>query len=240
MKILREGGPYLANAFRYEPLRMPVDPQFAPYYEQVLLGHAEAILRYCDQHWEQGNLGSSFFEMVGRLYLLKFYRAADVILGNIAGRRNPGWPSAQSTYGHWYQKLKALCVPTRKWIKIESTLIVNPHKKREILWGMYIARPGWNLTSKRDCADHKTRQESIKDCLDEIQEAQHNSESGQLISEVNKLAPFHLVPRKVFDDLALTNAQRFIHTPSWVARKYACLIVGVSESRPSHPKTWAK
>jgi len=238
-------GAKLAEIFKFEPLRQPVDPHFAPYYQQVLGGNAHAILRYCDAFWEQGNLSGSFFELVGRLFTLKFYKVADTVLRNIERRRVTGWPSERKAYGHWYEKLKQLCGRTRDSIRV--ALKVNPHAMREECWKAYISEPAWEIRSEQDREHHQLRQQAIQDELLRGAEsateraAKQLSESGRLITLVNAFGSFNLVPEEVFLDLALTNLdagkRKFRLRPSEVARKYACKIAGLSESTVSHWKS---
>jgi len=235
----------LAEIFRSDPLRQPVDPQFAPYYQQVLDGKAHAILRYCDEYWEQGNLSGSFFELVGRLFTLKFYKIADTVLKDIDRRRVAGWPSKRSAYGYWHEKLKPLCDRARH--SIRAALNANPNRTRVQLWDEYISRTAWEIKNGRDSEHHNLRQQAIQQELLQGPEsatekaAKQSSESGRLITLVNAFGSFNLVPRDVFDDLALTRAdsgrRRFRLRPSEVVRRYACRITGLSESTVSHRKS---
>ncbi len=243
-EILRAQGSKLAEIFKSDPLRQPIDRQFAPYYEQVLQGNAEAIIRYCDQHWEQGKLSGSFYEMLGRLFTLKFYRIADTILRNIERRRVAGWPSKRSAYRYWHEKLKPLCDRARD--SIRAALKANPQSTREQCWEKYISEPVWKVNNERDSEHHKLRLQAIQTELLQGPEsatekaAKQSSKSGCLITLVNAFGSFNLLSREVFDELALTRAdsgqRKFRLRPSEVARKYACKITDLSESTVSHWK----
>lgn len=242
-ETLEKGGLWLADVFRSAPLRHPVDPQFAPYYDEVRHGDAGAIIRYCDKYWEQGNLASSFFEMVGRLFSLKFYSVADLILRDLERRPVAGWPSKRQAFGYWYRKLKPLCDRGRDFIR--AALRLGPDSTRERLWVAYIAQPAWEIRSEQDSEHHIKRQQAIRSELLEGPESVANratkqsSESGRTITLVNGFGSFNLLPKEVFFDLALTKfdgGRKFCLTPSAVARKYACQIAGLSESTVGHRK----
>jgi hypothetical protein len=245
LEILETHGAKLAEIFKSDPLRETVDPHFAPYYQQLLEGNAHAILRYCDEFWEQGNLAGSFYELVGRLFTLKFYQIADTILRDIERRRVTGWPSERKSYEHWYRKLKSLCDRARD--SMRTTLTANAVSTREQLWEKYVSQPVWQIRTARDTEHCKIRQESIRKELLEgpgsaTQRATKQlSESGRLITLVNAFGSYDLLPREIFDSLALTRMdsgrRKFRLTPSDVARKYACQITDLSESTVSHWKT---
>jgi hypothetical protein len=247
-EVLHTHGAKLAEVFKSDSLRQPIDPEFAPSYEQVLQGKAQAILRYCDEHWEQGNLCGSFYEMLGRLFTLKLYKIADTILRNIERRRVSGWPGERKTYGYWYAKLEVLCRRTRE--SIRAALKASPNSTREQLWCAYVSQPAWKIRSKQDRKHHKLRQQAIrKELLQGRKSAtkratKQPSESGRLITLVNAFGSFNLVPKEVFFDLALTKRdagrRKFRLTPSDVARRYACQVTSLSESTVSHWKNAGK
>jgi hypothetical protein len=240
-RVLLEGGAALAEFFKAEPLRQPINPQFAPYYEQVLQGNAKAIIQYCDEHWEQ-ELANSFHEIVGRLFLLKRDPVAETILTNIAGRPTPGWPSNRRAYGYWYQKLKALCKRARAWLG--ASLKNSPSDTRDQRWQSYVEQhqqavqttllqeQGHGIVMISVCNLGREAATPINCTVEEV------SESSRLMSLVNAFGSFNLVPREIFDELALTKSvagkRTFRFSPSEVARKYACKIVGISESTASH------
>jgi hypothetical protein len=229
-RILAEQGAWLAHELKSHPLRPPVDPQFAPYYHETLEGNAQAILQYCDKYWEQGDLADSFYEILGRLFTLKFYRVAGTILSNIERRRVAGWPSKQRTYNWWYRKLKNNCDSARDFLR--TALKSDPYRTRGQLWDDYLqSRP------------HSIQEDLLRHSATE-RPPQPLSESGRLITLVNEFGVFKLVPEEVFLDLALTHHdaghRKFRHTPSEIARKYACGITGLSESTVSHWKNLGK
>ncbi|MFZ1973085.1 MAG: hypothetical protein WAU89_09580 [Candidatus Acidiferrales bacterium] len=228
----------IAEELEREPLRSPVDPHFEPYYQQVLQGNARAILRYCDEYWERGCLSDSFFELLGRLFVISFYDVAATILSNIARRRVAGLPRKQKVYEYWYRKvLKPKCDRARQFLR--NAYRSDTHKRREELWPEYCLEPSWTLETEADRQYHEMRRQAVK----ELTEA-HSSRESSFITMVNEFGGFGLVPKEIFFDLALTQVvsdhRVFRLTPAQVARKYACRITGISESTASHYKNVGK
>jgi len=137
-RILEDDGLAIAQELLLHPLRQPVDPQFAPYYDRFLKGEVKAIHAYCERNAPR--LGASFYELLGFLVTIRFYRAANQILLNIEkhGSRM-GWPSERDTYEHWYKIIKPVCDTARQFIrgKRSSGQKVN----RDHLWREYVLQP---------------------------------------------------------------------------------------------------
>jgi hypothetical protein len=227
-------GALLAEELRSEPLRSPVDSQFEPYYQQLLQGNARAILRYCDEHWERDDLSSSFFELLGRLFMISFYRIAATSLANIARRRTSGSPSKRKVYEHWYRGvLKPRCDRAREFLREAHRS--GAQKRREELWRDYCFQPAWPLETEVDKQHHEKRTHAIEELIDS-----HGSTQSSLITTVHEFGSFGLVPKEIFFDLALSRAisgrRTFSLKPAQVARKYACRIMNISESTASHYK----
>lgn len=230
---LRTDAHLLVLEFTREPLSLPVDLQFAPFYEELLKGNAEAILRYCDDNWELGNLGRSFYEFLGRLVVVRAYRIAEAILANVERRPVSEMPSERRTYEFWYKRIKPWCDRARKFIR--GTHKSNAQRNRENIWTDYCFQPAWEIKTQQDKEHHEIRTRAIRDLI-----KAHGSAQSTFITTVNEFGSFGLVPKQIFFDLALTTissgsrAVRF--TPAHVARKYACRITGISESTASHYK----
>jgi hypothetical protein len=231
-RILESHAHKLAEIFRLSPLRNPVDPAFDPYYQQVLHGNAGAVLKYCDQHWEQGDLSGSFFEFVGRLFTISFYRVAHTILSNIKRRRVSGVPSKQRVYEYWYRRiLKPRCESARSFIRDAYKL--DSESCREKVWEGYCFQPAWRLQTDEDRQHHEKRKRAIQELVDAS-----DPPSSSLINTVNGFGSFNLVPKSIFFDLAVTQRRSgrrsFRDRPAQVTRRYACRITGISESTASH------
>jgi len=114
-QVFREDAAHIMSEFRGNPLRDPVDPQFNPYYKLILReGDLAAVLDHFDSHRGM-DLGSSFYELIGRLVpLLRSIPAAKQLLSEIA-RRGAHF----SHYDSWYNRLKPLCREARQFINQE-------------------------------------------------------------------------------------------------------------------------
>jgi hypothetical protein len=210
-----------------------IDPKFEPYYRQVLQGNARAVLQYCDEHWERGNLSSSFFELLGRLFMISFYQVAGTILSNVARRRVSGSPNKRNVYEHWYRRiLKPRCERARDFVR-KAHKSDAPRRGDEI-WSDYCFQPAWDLRTETDIQHHEMRKIAIKELI----EARGSSSQSSLITVVHEFGSFGLIPKKIFFELSLTQIRAgrrvFCLTPARVARKYACLITNISESTASH------
>jgi len=269
-RILMEQGSVLARHFSSDPLRSPIDPQFVPYYEQVLQGNSRAILQYCDEHWRQGNIVSSFYELLGRLVTVRFHAVADVILSDVERRRVMRWPSKTETFDYWYEKLKPLCGRARRFLRAARK--VGTSTVREELWRQYVFQPlpdvrfaylGGQPNEESLQAEEKDRQqaayrqtiedllawreshsmESVRSRLRDLglqgPELEKQTTSSFHLEQVNAFSPVPLVTREIFFDLARTQGSLgrhgFAFSSALVARRYACLIVGISQSTSSHP-----
>ena len=259
----------LAEHFRLYPLRSPIDPQFAPYFEQLMRGDSRAVLQYCDEHWRQGDLASSFYEFLGQLVVVRFYAIADAILSDVERRGVTHNPSRTETFDHWYAKIKRLCDRARWFIR--ATHESGASTVREELWRKYVFQPLQDvrfacfrgqpdeelLQSQENARQQAAHKQEIEDLL--AWRESHTMESVQArLRVLGLLSPklekqtkrsFHLdqfnyfsrlgfVTREIFFDLARTQGSlskhRFAFSPALVARRYACLIVGISESTSSH------
>jgi hypothetical protein len=138
-RILREHGSALAREFGLHPLRHPVDPPFRPYYEQVLKGNAQEIIRYCEENRRRNRLASSFYELLGRLSCLRFLPAANVILSHIERLGVLSWPGDRQSAERWYKELKPRCERARQFIR--EFYRNNSRMKREEVWRAYVLEP---------------------------------------------------------------------------------------------------
>jgi hypothetical protein len=268
-RILTEQGSTLAEHFRSAPLRSPVDPQFAPYYDQVLKGDSRAILQYCDEHWHQGDIVSSFWELLGRLVTLRSSLIANVILTNIERRPVMRWPTEKETFDYWYKKLKGACQRARRFIRAARKPWATT--VREEIWREYVLQPLQNvrfahlrgqpneesLQVEENARQQVSHRQMMEDLLARRESQTIESVRSRLrgmgledpalenqtissfhLGEVNFFSPRGLVTREIFFDLARTKGSLgkhgFAFSPARVARRYACLIVGISESTSSH------
>jgi hypothetical protein len=234
-RILGEQGAVIAKEFRGDPLRAPVDPQFMPYYEQILNGNVAAIARYCDAITRKSDISSSFCELLGRLVTMRFYRVADMILRDVE-RRRVIYASDQRDYLCWNEKLKPLCRRARGFIR--STRKSGRTLTRQDLWSDYLNENAGQQEGR--CQEEKRRQ-AIDGLIQWSESARKVRWSDipqkrSLLEQVNEFAIYGLVPKEVFFDLALSkNSSRgFSLTPAQVARRYASRIAGISESTASH------
>jgi hypothetical protein len=137
-RILVKDSWVIAQELRLHPLRPPIDRQFAPYYERVLKGELRAIYDYCDRNAPQ--LGASFYELLGFLVTIRFYRVANQILLGIERRGSMmGWPSDRDTYDYWYKEIKPVCERARQFIR--TVRKSGRNGKREQLWREYVLQP---------------------------------------------------------------------------------------------------
>lgn len=118
-------------------MRQPVDPQFTPYYECFLRGDLQAIADYCDRNAPR--LSDSFYELIGRLFFLQFYRGVKLLLSDVARRASTAGITKRATYEHWYKRLLPLCQGARKFIEEANTS--RPDAKRGELWCEYVFQP---------------------------------------------------------------------------------------------------
>lgn len=245
-EILNTHGAKLAEIFRKEPLRDPVDPTFTPYYQRVLQGDVRAISEYCDAHWEKGDCDSSFFEFLGRLFAVKFYKISAGILRNIERRGVLGFVNQRTVFDSWYQRLKPRCDEARQFARAYQKSTGN--WKRGQLWDSYISKPGGPKFPSEQCKGrHRFRAKAIQRLrrihISKVSR-KFEAQNGSLLDRVNEFGSFHLLPKDIFFDLAITKIDAgrpaFRFTPSAVARKWACQLAGISESTVSHWKNMGK
>ncbi len=137
-RILDNDGWVIAQELRLHPLRQPIDPQFAPYHDRILKGEAKAIYDYCERN--SPRLEASFYELLGFLVTIRFYRAANQILLGIERRGGKmGWPSERDTYDYWYKAIKPVCDTARQFIR--RTRNSGWRANRELLWREYALEP---------------------------------------------------------------------------------------------------
>ena len=136
-QILHQRYQWIGSEFGRRNMRQPIDPQFKPYYERFLQGDLQAIAEYCDRNVRQ--LGDSFYELIGRLFFLQFYRGVKPAISDIARRVSTGWITKRATYEHWYERLLPLCQKARKFIK--ESYATCPDTRRERLWHDYVFQP---------------------------------------------------------------------------------------------------
>jgi hypothetical protein len=240
--ILKELGEEIVQEFRLRPLRNPVDANFAPSYEQFVQGDMRAIDRYCDVSATRAVLDSSFYELLGRLVTIRFYRSADIILSEIERRGVINWPSRRKTYEYWYGVLKPRCQRARQFIRAAresgSTATTGD------LWREYVLR-SFPIESRNDpvCSElldwgKSHTEDSVRSRLRAYgshgRELERLTKSSFQIDAVNKYGPWRLLPPEIFRALASSRAPlnrcHFRLTPAAAARRYACEIVRVSES----------
>jgi hypothetical protein len=229
---------------KLQPLRQPVDPAFSPYYQRVLNGDLTALLDYCDVYNEFLDMQHSFLELIGQLVPLQHLGAAKQIIVEI-GRRGEslGFPRAV-TYRHWYNALKLACKIAREFIRAEYQ--ADTSVKREQLWNPYVDEC---YTSFSYDDKGGSRPDEIRKWKEWVETPDsQGQEPPSLYELVDRFTTHRLVPKPIFFELAQSSRssgdpagrdkrrrnRRFLWTPSYIARKNACAIVGISPSTVSH------
>src|SRR5713101_3187402 len=105
-QALRKGALTVAERFRREPIRQPVDPAFNPYYQRILAGDVAAILDYDGFDVFRRDSDSSFYEVVGRLVSLQSLDAAKRIVSEIARTGENARGLKMEAYQYWYSTLR--------------------------------------------------------------------------------------------------------------------------------------
>jgi hypothetical protein len=245
-RILREHGWIISKEFRFHPLRKPVDPTFAPYYERILDGDPRAVLDYLDTNVPRKQLDASFYEVVGRLETMRFYSVANQILKDIERRGVIGWPTKRDSYRRWYAAILPFCQRARDFIR--KAYRVSPPENREALWQSYVfqplpdvrfisfrGQPNEDSLQKEENAQH---QQARRNTIEELLTWSESLQKPSLIDAVQKFSPWGFVPKEVFFDLAQTQIRLgrrvFSWRPAQIARRCACRIVDISESTASH------
>lgn len=221
------------------PLRQPVNPRFYPYYLRVLNGDMAAILDYCDREWPV----DSYYELIGRLVTLQSDGAVKQIVAEIARRGNPFYPNEEDAYEHWYNTLKRDCKRARAFIRHKYR--ADASVKREQLWNPYVNQCCISRRDRKGAA----RSEEIRKLKEWAETGDsHRREPPSLNDMVDRFSINRLVPKQIFFELAESyriswdragqdkrcRNRRFRWTPSFIARKHACEMVGISPSTVSH------
>jgi hypothetical protein len=249
-RILKQDAEKIANHFRGSPLRQPVDPLFDPYYQRIVNGDLAALSDYCESNSGRFSLDASFYELIGRLLSLPDVAAAKQIVAEM-GRRLihiTGPPDdVDEEYGHWYRWLRILSKSARKFIR--ERYKADESVKREQLWHEYIDRHYvTNVYGLSNSQKETPRPQAIKELI--TWGEQFRADRDWFSDLVKRFWSHGLVPRAIFNELAASNRRadaraerdkrcrhrRFVWTPSFIARKYACAMVGISPSSVSHKK----
>jgi hypothetical protein len=255
-QILKQDARKIADHFLRNPLRQPVDPQFDPYYQRILNGDLAAVSEYCER---TSGLDSSFYELIGRLVPLQFFGAAKEIISDVK-RRGPELDLGREgylilpdwvIYQHWYDLLKERCQVARQFIRDKYKAV--PSAKREQVWNEYCAGQFLPIPTTGGLQSDLRTLEHLK-TWGETEYAKcgqtPHRRDGALWDLVERFLRHHLVPRPVFFELAKSNRRadakaeldrryrqrRFVWASSFIARKYACAMVGISPSSVSHRK----
>jgi hypothetical protein len=233
-QILKDQSSELIAHFELYPLRPPIDDRFKAYYEQFLQRDARAILRYYDETPREEDLAGSFYEFLGRLNTIRFYRAADLLLSRVESGYAKRWPDNMESIDHWLKRLVPLCERARHFIRDSRNAGFD---SRESLWQAYIFRPlatvrfaylhGRDNEELLQGAENSQQQNAHREAMQELL-AGANVENLDLVrawlggaglkgpelekqalrsltrAEVNKFAGFGLIPREMFFDLART------------------------------------
>lgn len=249
-QILGQDAGKIAEYFLSYPLREPVDPRFEPYYRRILNGDLFAVWDY----YGTGELEGSFYELIGRLVPLQSFAAAKQIISDVqlcgaefdSGRGGYMMPPDWLIYQHCYRLLLPLCQVARHFIWKKYK--VDPLAKRGQLWNEYCDRffpmIGSRQSGLKTLGDLKAWGEAE---YAKCGQTPHRSDDA-LWALVEQFRLHHLVPRPVFFDLAAGHRHselrpgydkrrhyyQFSSTPSTIARKYACAMVGLSPSSVSH------
>jgi len=259
-QILKQDAGMIAEHFLRYPLRQPVEPEFDPYYRRILTGDLAALSDYCERNT---TFDGSFYELIGRLVPLRHFGATEQIISEIqrgsaefdsgrgGGLTLPDWV----IYQHWYDLLEKHCQVACQFIR--GKYKADPSAKREELWHEYCDA---HFATIPTAGNPQSELKTVEDF--KIWGEAEYAKSGQtprrrgdaLYDLVEKFLLHHIVPRHVFFELAESNRRsdvradrdkrychrRFVSTPSLVARKCACAMVGLSPSSVSHQKIGAK
>lgn len=164
-RILEKDAWVIAQELRLHPLSQPIGTQFAPYYDRILRGELRAVYDYCDR--DAPRFDPSFYELLGFLVTIRFYRVANQILLGIERRGNMGRPRTRDTYTYWYEVIKPDCEAARKFIRTVRKSGRSPTRIQ--LWTEYVSQPlpivrYLSLTGK---ADQQLRLHSLQAPIDE-------------------------------------------------------------------------
>jgi hypothetical protein len=248
-QALKQDAAAIAENFRRQPIRQPVDPAFDPYYQRILKGDLAAVLEYGGFDVFMMDPDSSFYEVVGRLVALHSFAAAKRIISEIARRGDPTAPAPADVYYYWNSKLRLCCCIARDFIREQYK--ADGSVKREKLWHEYVETCSRTRLIKKGTArpqgprELAARSQVIKELKEWAQTMHSNSEDVRSLYDlVDRFSMFFLVPKAIFFELAESDshaerdsryrARRLLKTPSAVARKYAGLMAGVSASTMSH------
>lgn len=239
--ILTDHGWPVVEELRAHPLRQPVDVGFEPYYQRAAGGDLAAILEYCEANRTSARLDASFYELLGRLATLRFYRAADQLLCDI--ERRESYPTAVDAARYRYEQLKPLCDQARHFA-------INERNDRsridlEELWRKYAFQPLQKVRFAKFAGDpdeerlqneENARQQQIRRrAIEELLAWSQTEPRPRVTSQIDRFAGFHLLPKEIFLEVA---KRQWDHKPQWkpsqVARRWAACFAGISESKLTH------
>jgi hypothetical protein len=237
-QALKRDAPTIAETFSRSPIRQPVDPSFSPYYQRILAGDVATILDY-EFDVLRSDSENSFYEVVGRLVALQSLDAAKRIVSEIARTGKNARGLKMEAYQYWYSTLRSRCKFARDFI--QEAYRADGSLKRGKLWCDYI-----DLFDFRVKGISQTR--SLNEFKAWARALDSKCEAASLYDQVSRFSKFFLVPKTIFFDLAESDkhssnsvdldrryrTRRLRWTPSFIARKYACAIVGISPSSISH------
>ena len=236
----------ITEAFSTNPIRQLVDPKFNRYYSRLQNGDPDDVLEHCNSF---SILEPSFYEFVGRLVFLSELPSVKQFvmhLPRVFEKRHtlPDWV----IYEHWYRRLKEECQSAREFIRRQYS--VNDCCRWEEMWECYCREKFYHdSTSKNNQLGQKViaHPQALKQ--DEIVKLGHvRRRDDRLYEIVEQFLRWQLVPQVIFRELADCRQTldprtyrdkryrrlKFLKTPSFVARKYACAMVGLSPTSVSH------
>jgi hypothetical protein len=241
-QILKRDEPAIISALSDQPLRGPVDPEFSSYYMRVLNGDLGALLDYCDDFQGFFSEQYSFYELLGRLVVLQHIDAAKHVVAEI-GRRGKflNAPPFEVFYQSCYKKLKLACEIARQFIRSEH----DDTEMIENLWNTYFEKcyVSWRVDNGSVPWSQELRRLKLR-----IQAVDSKGQKTSLNEQLELLSMHFVVPMRVFVDLATRSrgfyslmcrdkrrqCWKYRWTPSFIARKYACKVFGISPSTISH------
>jgi hypothetical protein len=261
-QIFEQDAGKIAEHFLSYPLREPVDSRFDPYYQRILNGDLFAVWDYYRTCALEGSFYELIGRLVPLQYFAaaKLIISDVQLCGDEfdTARGGTAIPPDRVVYNVCYRMLFPLCQVAGQFIREKYK--VDPGAKREHLWNEYcdhffaVAAPILVWRAGRVVKMFQLGFKTLRDlkAWGETEYAKcgqtpHRSDRA-LWDLVEKFSSHHLVPRPVFFDLAAGRRRselrpgydkrrpysQFSSTPSVIARKYACSMVGLSPSSVSH------
>jgi hypothetical protein len=249
-QILEQDAGKIAEHFLSYPLREPVDPRFEPYYRRILNRDLFAVWDY----YSTGMLEGSFYELIGRLVPLQCFAVAKRIISDVqlcrdefdTARGGTATPPDWVVYKHCYRLLLPLCQVARQFIRDKYK--VDTSAKREQLWNEYCDHFFPTTSSLRSGLKTPGELKAWGETMyPKWRQTPHRCDDA-LWAVVERFLGHNLVPKPIFFELALSDRRadvkaerdkryrhrRFVRASSFIARKYACAMVGISPSSVSH------